>query len=292
MWVFLRVSRIHIVAIATMGIFTFGWLFMGRYPWLLAGVCAFDWYIVNLTNRIADFNEDQANWITGTDFVIRYRRVILFFNGSLLVISIFIVNMINPAITPLRILGHLLGIFYNWPLLPQKKRLKDLYFWKNISSAFGFLITVFGYPISTIYSDPSFSFPAGISWMTVLFSSLFFFIFEVSYEVIYDLRDIKGDAVIGLKTYPVVHGESVAGKIIDSLLLTSIIPLTLGYLIAVIPWRIFIMTGAPVLQFILYNKFRSHGISAGNCIMMTWMGVAMFTIYHVWVLADLPGTSI
>ena len=265
---------------------------MGRYPWLLTAICAFDWYIVNLTNRIADFKEDQANWITGTDFVIRHRRVILLSNGFLLIVSILIVHILNPAITGLRILGHLLGLFYNWPLLPKKKRLKELYFWKNTSSALGFLITVFGYPLATLSYDSSFKFPSGISWMTILFASLFFFLFEVSYEIIYDLRDIKGDTITGLKTYPVVHGELTAVKIIDSLLFFSIVPLVSGYIIDIIPWRIFVMTGAPVLQFILYNIFRHKGISGRDCIVMTWMGVGMFIIYHLWVLVDLPGARI
>jgi len=55
------VSRIHITVIASMGLFTFGWLFTGIYPWLLTIVCALDWYIVNLANKIADFKEDKVN---------------------------------------------------------------------------------------------------------------------------------------------------------------------------------------------------------------------------------------
>ena len=46
------VGRLHIVAIAALGTFTFGWLFTGHYPWLLAGVTAFDWLLVNLLNRV------------------------------------------------------------------------------------------------------------------------------------------------------------------------------------------------------------------------------------------------
>ena len=47
----MKVGRWHIVAIATMAVFTFGWLFTGRYLWLLTLTCALDWYIVNLVNR-------------------------------------------------------------------------------------------------------------------------------------------------------------------------------------------------------------------------------------------------
>ncbi len=49
---FLGAGRFHITAIAALGVFTFGWLFTGRYQWLLTLVCALDWFIVNLTNRV------------------------------------------------------------------------------------------------------------------------------------------------------------------------------------------------------------------------------------------------
>lgn len=290
MWAFFYISRIHIVAIAAMGVLTFGWLFSGTYLWFLAFVCALDWYIVNLENKVADIEEDQANLIKGTTFVIRHQRKLLWVNISILIISIIVVHMLNPAITGLRIFLHLLGILYSWPLLPGKKRLKELYFWKNTASAFGFLITIFGYPLATVYyHDPSFQFPAGVSWMTVLFSGLFFFFFEVSYEIIYDLRDINGDRLASLKTYPVVHGESTAIYIIDILLGLSILTLCVGYLLHFVPWRIFIMAGAPILQFFVYKKALHRGITSGDCITITWLGVSMLTIYHLWILAGLPG---
>ncbi len=63
------VGRLHILAIAALGTFTFGWLFTGHHPWLLAGVTAFDWFLVNLLNRVVDLAEDAQNALVGTDFV-------------------------------------------------------------------------------------------------------------------------------------------------------------------------------------------------------------------------------
>ena len=74
---FASISRLHIVAIAALGTLTFGWLFTGERPWLLAAVCALDWFLVNLLNRVVDLKEDAANQITGVDFVQRHRRAIL-----------------------------------------------------------------------------------------------------------------------------------------------------------------------------------------------------------------------
>ena len=290
---FFHVSRLHIAALAAMGLFTFGWLFMGSYPWFLTAICALDWYIVNLENKIVDLREDEANAIIGTELVGRYRRILSVFTISLLIASLIIGHLVNPAITVLRIFGHMLGIFYNWPLLPGRRRLKQLYFWKNTASALGFLITVFGYPLATMaWNQASYRFPPGITWMTVLISAIFFFLFELSYEIIYDLRDIQGDSRADIRSYPVVHGELTAAYIIDALLLCSIIIISGAYFLNLVPWRIFIMVGAPVLQFFVYKKAFRRGLSSMDCILMTWLGVGMFIIYHLWILIDLPGARL
>ena len=63
--IFASIGRLHITVIAALGAFTFGWLFTGDYPWLITAVCAMDWYIVNLFNRIVDLEEDRTNAIPG-----------------------------------------------------------------------------------------------------------------------------------------------------------------------------------------------------------------------------------
>jgi 4-hydroxybenzoate polyprenyltransferase len=186
-----------------------------------------------------------------------------------------------------------MGVLYNWPLLPGGRRLKEQYFWKNMASAIGFLLTVFGYPLATLTWEKGFySFPPGITWVTVLFSALFFVLFVLSYEVIYDLRDVNGDTLSGIRTYPVVHGEHTAVRIVDSFIFSSIFVLTAGYGSGFVPWRIFIMVGAPVIQFAVYKRALRRGISTKDCTFITWMGAVLFLIYHLWVLAELPGARL
>ena len=275
-----------------MGTFTFGWLFSGRYPWFLTGVCALDWFIVNLMNRIADLAEDRLNDISHTASVYHHRKYLLLSSMTLLIGSLAAVHMINPAITPLRIAAHLLGIFYNWPLLPGKRRLKEVYFWKNTASGAGFLITVFGYPLMTAFwKNENHQFPPGITWTTVFLTVIFFFLFIQSYEILYDLRDIKGDAARGVRTYPVVHGERTAVYMIDGLIAASVLVLVLGYVRGVVPWRIAIMIAAPILQVAVYKYALNRRELKGGCIRLTWMGAVLFCVYHLWILAKLPGAE-
>lgn len=293
MRLFASVSRLHIVAIAALGTFTFGWLFTGRYPWLLAATCALDWFLVNLLNRVVDIREDQANAIFGTGFVAEHRRAILVAGLASLFASLAALSWLAPAVTPLRLGFHALGFAYNWPLFPGARRIKELYFWKNTASATGFLITVFAYPLATAGwgLDPTRLAPQ-ITPLTIAISAAFFTLFELSYEVIYDLRDEKGDALAGVRTYPVVHGERGAVHIVDGLIVTSLAFMVVGYAAGVVPWRIFVMGLAPALQLPLYKRWLRRGITSADCTRLTWLGAALLTSYHLWVVAGLPGVGL
>ena len=216
---FASISRLHIVAIAALGTLTFGWLFTGSYPWLLALICALDWFIVNLLNRVVDLAEDRVNRITGVAFVDRNRRAIIIAGFSLLIGSLIVSAIVSPLLTVLRVIYHTLGLAYNWPILPGSRRIKELYFWKNTASAMGFIITVFLYPLSLVAwgTDPGLA--PGITPATLWLSGAFFILFELSYEVIYDLRDEPGDRAAGVRTYPVVHGIAGAMRIVDGLII-------------------------------------------------------------------------
>lgn len=282
------VGRLHIVTIAALGTFTFGWLFTGRYPWLLAAASAFDWFLVNLLNRVVDLAEDQENAIVGTDFVHAHRRAILAVGFSALAASFALVHLVAPEITPLRLGYHALGLAYNWRLLPGGRRIKQLYFWKNTASATGFMLTVFGYPLA--YAAHHGGLAASVHAPTILFAALFFFTFELSYEVIYDLRDAPGDAREGVRTYPVVHGERGAVRIIDGLLAASMASLAVGYAAGAVPWRLFIMIAAPAIQIVLYKLALRRGITSADCVRITWCGAGLLFVYHLWILAGLPGS--
>ena len=283
------ISRLHIVAIAALGTFTFGWIFTGRYAFGLALVCAVDWFIVNLLNRVVDLPEDRANAIRGTDFVARHRRAILVVGFGTLGLSLAAVHLLHPEITPLRVAYHLLGLSYNWRIPGLGRRIKELYFWKNTASAIGFMLTVFGFPLAVAGTE---GLAPDVTAATIAVAAGFFFLFELSYEVIYDLRDAPGDSSAGVRTYPVVHGEAGAVRIIDGLILGSAVILVSGYAAGVVPWRLFVMIAAPALQLALYKRaFAAGRITSGFCVGITWVGAALLFTYHVWQIAGLPGAA-
>ncbi|MCB9727929.1 MAG: UbiA family prenyltransferase [Deltaproteobacteria bacterium] len=289
---FLSVSRFHIVAIAALGTLTFGWLFTGTRPWALAAVCALDWFIVNLLNRVVDLKEDTENAITGVGFVSRNRRAILALGFGALAASLVSVHLVLPQITLLRVAFHTLGFAYNWRLLPGGRRIKELYFWKNTASATGFVLTVFAYPLAVAgWGTDHAALAPGIQPATIWLSGVFFVCFELSYEVIYDLRDAPGDRLAGVRTYPVVHGERTATRIIDGLIAASLAALVLGYATGLVPWRIACMALAPVINLVWYKRALARGITSRDCIALTWAGAALLVAYHLWVALGLPGVD-
>jgi 4-hydroxybenzoate polyprenyltransferase len=282
--IFASISRLHIVAIAALGTLTFGWLFTGQYLFGLAAICALDWFIVNLLNRVVDLAEDRVNRITGVAFVDTHRRAIVIGGFALLALSLLGVALVHPELTPLRLAFHALGLAYNWPILPGRRRIKQLYFFKNTASAIGFIITVFLFPLAV--GD---TLAPGITAATIWVSAIFFTLFELSYEVIYDLRDEPGDRAADVRTYAVVHGIPTAMRIADALIGASALTLVVGFALEFIPWRIFVMILAPLLNLWFYRRAMRRGITSSDCIRLTWVGAALLTAYHLWVLAGLPG---
>jgi 4-hydroxybenzoate polyprenyltransferase len=292
----LGLGRLHIVSIGAVGTLTFGWLLTGRYPWLLAGLSGLDWFLVNLLNRVVDVPEDSANRIAGTDLAQRHRRTILAAGFTLLIASVLLGHALEPRVTALRIGFHLLGLGYNWPLLPGRRRIKQLYFWKNAASATGFVLTVFAYPLASSgcwpFGPAAAGMPPGISPATVTLAVAFFVPFELSYEVIYDLRDVAGDRAARLRTFPVVHGTRGALRIVVGLLLGSLAPLGVGYVLGLVPWRLAVMGAAPLIQLGATTLRLPRGIDSRFCIGLTWLGVALLVTYHLWFLGHLPGSEI
>lgn len=282
------VGRFHIVAIAALASLTFGWALTGRYLWAVPAVCALDWFLVNLLNRVVDLREDVANGIEGTGFVARHQGAIRALFVVLLVGSLVGTHLLAPALTPLRLAYHALGLAYNYPLLPGRRRLKQLYFWKNTASDLGMLITCFGYPLAVAGAG---ALRGDVGWSGLLCFGLFFFLFELSYEVIYDLRDAEGDAAEGVRTYAVVHGVRGAGRVANGLMLTSIAVAAGGFVAGVLPIRLACMAAAPLAQLVVVRRWLARGVRKEDCIRLTWIGAGLLLLYHGWVALGLPGVA-
>ena len=277
---FFHLSRFHIIAIASLASLTFGWLFSGHYLWLAPATCALDWFIVNLQNRVVDLEEDRLNGIAGTDFAGGHARAFTITCFALLAGTLALGHLVEPRLTLWRVAFQLIGLAYNFRILPGRTRFKELYLLKNLSSGVLFILSTMVYPAVLSLASPS----------PLLFAVLvgFFLPLEITYEIIYDLRDVAGDRQLRVPTFPVVHGIPAAHGIIWALLATSAASLAVGAAVGVVGLKEGVLVGGVVQQALYFQLRIKAEPTAARCIFVTYLGAAQIGAYHLWIAAGLP----
>ena len=285
----LAIARYHIVLGAMTACVTFGWIFTGKYPFGVAAVVGIDWFLINLMNRITDIAEDLKNGIPGTARVAAQKPALTVLAAVVLLGSFAVTTYLWPALLPWRVAVQLIGLGYNYRIVPSPRglsRFKEMYFFKNFGSAVLFVLTCFAYPL--VASDV----PRIVPFGTVVVLALFFVPFELTYEILYDLRDLEGDRAEGVPTYPVVHGPVRARQIIDALLLGSSLVLCAGFAMRLVGVRELLMLFAPAAQLYFYRPRYRRGLTTPDCVWLTHLGTAQLGLFlmgtALWLRAGLP----
>ena len=115
-----------------------------------------------------------------------------------------------------------------------------------------FVLTCFGYPLAASGWRPI------IGWPAIALLIVFFVLYEITFEILYDLRDLDGDRKEGIPTYPVAHGQKIALRIIDTLLVLAVIVLIVGLATGALGVREGLMLAAPFLQRVFYPSRASR----------------------------------
>lgn len=283
----LAVARYHIVLIAMAACLVFGWLTTAEYLPLIALVAGLDWFLINLLNRVTDIDEDLRNGIRGTEGVAKRRTALTLGGFALMFGSIAATHLVWPELTAFRLLVQAIGLTYNYRVIPTPSglsRLKEIYFLKNFGSSCLFVLTGFVYPLTVAERT--------MPWLGVAALIVFFVLFELTYEILYDLRDLEGDRAEGIPTYPVVHGPLGARRIIDGLLVASVVALVLGVGSSGIGMKEALLLAAPPIQLAFYRPRLRRGLTSSDCITVTNLGTALLCFYllgtALWAAAGLP----
>jgi len=285
------ILRVHIILIGVTAALVFGWVLTGTHPWGVAVLGGVDWLLINLLNRVTDLKEDLANGIRGTERLVGASQKVLALWVAILVGSFAWSVAMWPELTPWRLSVQAIGVGYSYRVVPTPRgvrRFKDLYFFKNFMSALLFVQTVFIYPL--VVADWRLVYPGG--WAAVVGLAVFFVAFEITYEILYDMRDLEGDRLANVPTYPVVHGLARSRQIIDALLLLSAAVLLGLFLSGLVGARELLMLVAPGIQWVFYRPRYRRGLTTGDCIGLTYLGAALLVVFligtWVWLEAGLP----
>ena len=286
------ITRFHILLIGAVAAVVFGWLMTERYLWAAGGLAGLDWFLINILNRVTDLEEDRKNGIRGTESVARRQTAITVGSFALLVGTLVATHLVWPSLTPWRVAVHVIGLAYNYRLVPTPRgwsRFKEIYFFKNFGSSVLFVLTCFVYPLA-LAADEGIARTLDVAAIVALV--LFFVPFELTYEILYDLRDLEGDRELGVPTYPVVHGVERSRQIIDGLLLGASLVLVAAVLAGWLGVRELLMLVAPAVQLALYRRWWRRGLTPRDCIVLTHVGTAQLVLFLVgtrlWLDAGLP----
>lgn len=283
---FLDASRFHIVLVAGLATITFGWLFSGQFVWLLAALVAVDWWVLDLGNKVGDLAEDLRNAPEHARWVEKHRQLLLYGSIAVFVLSLALSRWHTLWLIPLRLLFQLLGVIYNFKTIPCGRgrftRFKDLYIGKNLSAGILFVISVLGYPLVGLGDAIS------VSWGYLACCALFFIFFEMSFEVIYDLKDIEGDRAEGIPTFPAVHGDAVGMRVSAAFALTAIVVISAALVTGLFGFREVLIILAPGLQLVMLPLYRKRGYRARDTVWITHLASAQLLIYNAYAYSGLP----
>lgn len=280
--VVLGLGRFHIVLIAALAAVAFAWQFDARLVPALGLVVGADWFLLNLWNRLADVPEDLRNGVAGTAFAARHHRLLNALAWTALLLSFALALPFGWRLVALRALFQLGGLAYSFRVLPGRRRVKDLYLSKNVASGLLFILTVVGYPLALRHGGRPLS-SAELGFLVGFFLPL-----EITYEVIYDLRDVAGDRAEGIPTVPVVFGERPARALVWALIALSAASLLAGYGAGALSWAELIMVAACVQQAIVMAWPLRRSVTARAAIGLTYLGAVQLASFLAWIAVGLP----
>jgi 4-hydroxybenzoate polyprenyltransferase len=279
---FFSVSRFHIVIIAGLGTLTYGWLFAGVHDARLAVLAALDWWILDIGNKLSDRREDGVNDPAGARWVVRHEKALAWGCLGAFAISAVPTALYDPWLLSGRVAFQILGVLYNFPVLPGHRRFKTRYFWKNTMAGVLFLMSIIGYPLLALRDHLEVG-PAYVALMAA-----FFFFLEHSFEILYDFKDVEGDRLHGVRTYPAVHGERGGILAFSAAVALAALSLVAGVASGVLGFREGIILFAPAVQAAAFVAYRRRGYRAGDTVTITHLGSIQLLLYNAYVWAGLP----
>ncbi len=179
----------------------------GIYPdpllMLIAALYIFSMYILN---SFTDQEVIRLNEPGKTEFLKKNRGVLISLAVLSAVISIFISVKLGLIPFLLLLFSSILGIFYSIKIIPENpsrphgfRRLKDIPASKDLFVALAWtMVTVL---------IPHFSTEERVSFFATLTTFLFVFSLVYIRSVLFDIRDIQGDKIIGRETIPIFIGK-------------------------------------------------------------------------------------
>jgi 4-hydroxybenzoate polyprenyltransferase len=195
---FLMVSSL---IIATTGFFEtyIGYLLLDVRPNVMVCFAVFLMtFSIYSLDKITDSNEDSINMPERQRFLPGRKRYILYYSLAAYALSALITLLDKPLALPIIFIPLAANAVYGSRIIPDAPRLKDVPVVKNLVVAISWALVTTLLPAMNMAEKSS-----------LVIASVFYFMLAKVFinAVLYDIRDIKGDKEMGIRTMPVLLGS-------------------------------------------------------------------------------------
>lgn len=231
-----------------------------------------DYFIIPLVvacisqwNRLTDRVEDEINCPQDLADAWHKRWIIKSFCylGGVLATVLAVLTDQSWPILILVAIGATIGYFYNSPLVSSRPhmRIKNLVFFKNLSSAVGWSLGILVFPALRAHAPLDGPFGIALAYM---------FLTVMTYEIMWDIRDREGDRAAGVITLPIVMGLQGARALTIILQVAAIglVSVAIFSGIVAMTWLIFILPAITLIMVVALidletNRSLSHILVCG-----------------------------
>jgi len=240
--------------LAVSGVFKlyFSFLLYGVQPrWNLLAATFFIVFSVYGINKLTDIKEDEINNPERVGYVKRFAKALKYAVVASLLLAVLLSALTGPLAVLVILFPIVAGALYSIRLIPGYPRLKDITGVKNII-------------IAATWANGTAFLPylvaGGISLGKVFLIYYFFFMKSMINTVLFDIRDIEGDRLNGIRTIPVRLGLERTRAMLLALNSTFILWVlaahNLGYFGRYLPVLVFAILNG--YAYILYFSRRNY----------------------------------
>jgi len=157
-------------------------------------------YSVYNLNRKTDESEDAINHSKRYEFTKKYEKFLFSTAIGAYVLALVISWIYGPAVVLISAIPLISGLIYSTPIFPRKfpyRRLKEIPVAKSLLVAVAWALPPALLPVYIAGALPG---------MITLAVILFFFSLVFINTVLFDMRDVEGDRITGVRTIPVCIG--------------------------------------------------------------------------------------
>jgi (E)-4-hydroxy-3-methyl-but-2-enyl pyrophosphate reductase len=224
-------------------------------------IAAFFVFGVHLLNHFTEPEIQRVNEPARHAFYIRHRSLLFILGIVSAVGTLLLSALLGWAPFVVVLLALALGVIYRIPIFPGSlakltrfRRLSEIPMSKDLFLALGWVFL-------TVLLPP-FALAGRAVGVNALLAALFVFILAFSRSILYDLRDIQGDMIVGRDTIPIAIGKPRTQTLLAVLfsllgLALIVIPILYGVrLVSALSLLMLIPTGYAGLTLYLYHRRR------------------------------------